>query len=105
VDEPIGVDREEIVDGRLRRYYWLTPARQAASRRGGRLHAHATAALTRLNLAQGDGDMTGHENLERGYRRWLVWCPRAFRCENGQEILAVLMACAPEGQRLANPRT
>jgi DNA-binding PadR family transcriptional regulator len=53
-DELIGVDREEIVDGRLRRYYRLTPA---GSKRLGaeaaRLQAHATAALTRLNLAAG----------------------------------------------------
>ena len=53
-DELIGVDREEIVDGRLRRYYRLTPA--GASRLGAaaaRLQAHASAALTRLDLAGG----------------------------------------------------
>ena len=53
-DELIEVDREEIVDGRLRRYYRLTPA---GTRRLGaeaaRLQAHASAALTRLNLAGG----------------------------------------------------
>jgi len=43
--------------------------------------------------------MTDQANLERGYRRLLAWYPRAFRQENGQEILAVLMACAPDGQR------
>ena len=53
-DELIGVDREEVVDGRLRRYYRLTPAgtgRLAAE--AARLHAHAAAALTRLDLAGG----------------------------------------------------
>jgi DNA-binding PadR family transcriptional regulator len=53
-DELIGVDREEVVDGRLRRYYRLTPAgtkRLAAE--AARLQAHASAALTRLNLAGG----------------------------------------------------
>jgi len=53
-DELIGVDREEIVDGRLRRYYRLTPA--GARRLGAeaaRLQAHATVALTRLRLAAG----------------------------------------------------
>jgi DNA-binding PadR family transcriptional regulator len=53
-DELIGVDREEIVDGRLRRYYRLTPAgtkRLAAE--AARLQAHAAAALTRLDLAGG----------------------------------------------------
>jgi hypothetical protein len=43
--------------------------------------------------------MTDQEHLERAYRRLLAWYPRAFRHENGQEILAVLMASAPHGQR------
>ncbi len=43
--------------------------------------------------------MTDQANLERGYRRLLAWYPRAFRRENGQEILAVLMAGAADGQR------
>jgi hypothetical protein len=43
--------------------------------------------------------MTGQADLERGYRRLLASYPRAFRRENGQEILAVLMACARDGQR------
>jgi uncharacterized membrane protein (UPF0136 family) len=43
--------------------------------------------------------MTDQTNLERRYRRLLAWYPRAFRRENGQEILAVLMAGAPDGQR------
>src|SRR6202167_4155391 len=53
-DELIVVDREEVVDGRLRRYYRLTPAgtkRLAAE--AARLQAAASAALTRLNLAGG----------------------------------------------------
>jgi hypothetical protein len=37
-------------------------------------------------------------SLERGYRRLLAWYPRWFRRENEDEILAVLMACAQEGQ-------
>ena len=48
------MDREEVVDGRLRRYYRLTPAgtkRLAAE--AARLQAHATVALRRLNLAGG----------------------------------------------------
>jgi DNA-binding PadR family transcriptional regulator len=53
-DELIGVDREEVVDGRLRRYYRLTPAgaRRLAAE-AARLQAAASAALTRLNLAGG----------------------------------------------------
>jgi len=53
-DKLIGVDREEIVDNRLRRYYRLTPGggkRLAAE--AARLQANATAALTRLNPAGG----------------------------------------------------
>jgi hypothetical protein len=43
--------------------------------------------------------MTDRAKLERKYRHLLAWYPRSFRRENGQEILAVLMACAPDGQR------
>jgi hypothetical protein len=37
--------------------------------------------------------------LERGYRRLLAGYPKAYRRENGPEILAVLMAAAGPGQR------
>jgi DNA-binding PadR family transcriptional regulator len=54
VDELIGVDREEIVDNRLRRYYRLTPAGGARlAAEANRLQSNAAAALTRLNLAGG----------------------------------------------------
>ena len=68
-DELIKVDREEVVAGRLRRYYRLTPAgtRRLAwstaheepltvtciADEAARLQAAAAAALTRLNLAGG----------------------------------------------------
>ncbi len=53
-DELIAVDREEVVDGRLRRYYRLTPTgAERLSAEAARLQAHAMAALTRLNLAGG----------------------------------------------------
>src|SRR5215468_222345 len=50
----IDVDREEVVDGRLRRYYRLTPAggRQLAAE-AERLRDNARAALARLSLAGG----------------------------------------------------
>jgi hypothetical protein len=38
-------------------------------------------------------------DLERRYRRLLVCYPRAFRREHEQEILAVLMAGAGDGQQ------
>jgi DNA-binding PadR family transcriptional regulator len=53
-DELIAVDREEIVEGRLRRYYRLTPAgAKRLSSEAARLQAHASTALTRLKLAGG----------------------------------------------------
>lgn len=53
-DGLIAVDREEIVEGRLRRYYRLTDEggkRLAAE--AARLQANARAALSRLDLAGG----------------------------------------------------
>lgn len=48
-DDLIAVDREEIVDNRLRRYYRLTPTGRARlADEAARLHANATAALRRL---------------------------------------------------------
>ena len=43
--------------------------------------------------------MTGPSQLERGYRRVLACYPNAFRRESEDEILAVLLATAREGQR------
>jgi hypothetical protein len=43
--------------------------------------------------------MNSSASLERGYRRLLASYPRAFRRENQEEILAVLMATADEDQR------
>ena len=46
-DGLIGVDREEVVDGRLRRYYRLTPAGTGRlADEAARLQAHAGAAPT-----------------------------------------------------------
>ena len=42
--------------------------------------------------------MSEQAELERRYRRLLACYPRAFRRENGEEILAVLLACAQDGQ-------
>jgi len=53
-DELIELDRDEVVDGRLRRYYRLTPGgTHRLSTEAERLQAHAAAALTRLKLAGG----------------------------------------------------
>jgi hypothetical protein len=43
--------------------------------------------------------MTGSSRLERRYRRVLACYPKGFRRESEDEILAVLLATAREGQR------
>jgi DNA-binding PadR family transcriptional regulator len=53
-EDLVRVDREEIVDGRLRRYYRLTSKGSGLlAVEAARLRANATAALSRLNLAGG----------------------------------------------------
>ena len=43
--------------------------------------------------------MSEPASLEHGYQRLLAWYPPAFRSEQGEEMLAVLMAGAQPGQR------
>jgi hypothetical protein len=43
--------------------------------------------------------MTGSSGLEQRYRRLLACYPRVYRREHAEEILAVLMAGAPQGQK------
>ena len=43
--------------------------------------------------------MTDSPDLERRYRRLLACYPRGFRGEHAEEVLAVLMASAPQGQK------
>jgi DNA-binding PadR family transcriptional regulator len=53
-DGLIDVDREEVVDNRLRRYYRLTPAGGLRlAKEAARLQANAQAALRRLNPGLG----------------------------------------------------
>jgi len=47
--------------------------------------------------------MSDSADLERCYRRLLACYPRAFRYEHEQEIVAVLMAGADEGQQRPGP--
>jgi DNA-binding PadR family transcriptional regulator len=48
------VDREEVVDTRLRRYYRLTPAgAERLAAEAARLSANAAVAVKRLKLAGG----------------------------------------------------
>ena len=48
-------------------------------------------------------DMSYSPQLERGYRRLLACYPRAFRRENADEIIGVLLATAAEDQRRVAP--
>jgi hypothetical protein len=43
--------------------------------------------------------MSGQEKLERGYRRVLACYPRSFRSDSEDEIVAVLLDTADEGQQ------
>jgi PadR family transcriptional regulator len=53
LDGLISVDREEIVDSRLRRYYRLTAeGSKRLADEANRLQAHSAAALARLGLAR-----------------------------------------------------
>ena len=53
-DKLVEVDREEIVDSRLRRYYRLTPAgAEQLAAEAARLQANARAAMSRLKPAAG----------------------------------------------------
>jgi len=55
-DGLIAVDREEIADGRLRRYYRLTPdGERRLADEAARLHANARAAMQRLRPGLADG--------------------------------------------------
>jgi hypothetical protein len=47
----------------------------------------------------GQSEQNSQGDLERRYRRLLACYPRAYRHEFGEEILAVLMATAVEGQQ------
>jgi DNA-binding PadR family transcriptional regulator len=54
-DGLIAVEREAIVDSRLRRYYRLTPAgSERLAAEATRLRANATTALMRLSPARGE---------------------------------------------------
>jgi DNA-binding PadR family transcriptional regulator len=53
-DKVVEVDREEIVDSRLRRYYRLTPAgAELLAAEAARLQANARVAMSRLKPAAG----------------------------------------------------
>jgi DNA-binding PadR family transcriptional regulator len=53
-DKLIAVDREEVVDSRLRRYYRLTPTGEARlAEEAARLHSNARVAMSRLEPTGG----------------------------------------------------
>jgi len=54
VDNLIAVDRKEVVDSRLRRYYRLTPAgEERLAEEAARLHSNARVAMARLDPTGG----------------------------------------------------
>jgi hypothetical protein len=93
------VDREEIVEGRLRRYYRLTPegTRRLAAE-AARLQANAAAALARLKPLGWSHDrlVTAGAGLPAGAGVPPEGVPAR---ESEDEMLAVLLATAHEGQR------
>jgi hypothetical protein len=59
-DDVIDIDREEIVENRLRRYYRLTPkGSRLLAAEAARLRANAATALARLDLAGGRHERAG----------------------------------------------
>ena len=67
IDEMIAVDREEIVDNRLRRYYRLTPAgAELLAAEAARLSANARIATTRLRKLHAGGAHAGGAALAGG---------------------------------------
>lgn len=53
-DGLIEVEREEVVDSRLRRYYRLTPmGSERLAEEAARLQSNASVAMTRLDLSRG----------------------------------------------------
>jgi hypothetical protein len=52
-----------------------------------------------MSVLAGRAGMSASAGLERRYRRLLACYPRAYRRENEEEILAVLLACARDRQQ------
>src|SRR5215472_7957492 len=73
---------------------------KAAGGRGGPAAGQRQGRADAAEAVRG-GHMSDISPLERGYRRVLACYPKAFRRESEEEILAVLMATAHEGQRRA----
>ncbi len=66
-DGIVGVDREEVVDGRLRRYYQLTPAGvELLAAEAARLSANARIAATRLRKLRTGAAPAGGATLAGG---------------------------------------
>ncbi len=103
-DGLIEVDREEVVESRLRRYCRLTAAgsRDLATE-SARLQSDARAALSRLGGRAGVSQATSAPDLQRAYRRWLRCYPRSCLREHESEMVGVLMAGARPGRRRPAP--
>ena len=86
---------EEVVDGRLRRYYRLTELGMPhwALNRG-------VGSLSPMRPFVGsDWPEAGMTDLERRYCRWLRAYPVEYRQVRGEEILSTLLDAAPANRR------
>ena len=77
-DKLIAVDREEVVDSRLRRYYRLTPTgEETLAEEAARLHSNARAAMSGWIRVEGWRAHDESSRLERRYRSLLALYPKA----------------------------
>jgi DNA-binding PadR family transcriptional regulator len=108
LDRPEGeglveLDREEVVQGRLWRYYKLTAAgAECLSAEIHRLRRHANAASRRLRGGLAGVRSRGRYGvnaLERRYWRLLSLYPRSHRDVHAEEMLGILLSSAKPEQR------
>ena len=98
-------DKDEVVDGRLRRYYRITDeGAEELAAEVDRLRANAAVAASRLGPSRGDrmSEMEAArrraESREKRYRRLLALYPKDHRREHAEEMVGVLLAAAGDAQ-------
>ena len=102
--------RKEIVNGRVRRSYGLTPAGVAALRAGAEQGAAATRPLVGRDRRTADGhpspegEPRGVTALERRCRLLLRAYPAWYRRERAEEMLGTLLEASPAGRNWPSVR-
>jgi DNA-binding PadR family transcriptional regulator len=113
----VTTDREEIVDGRLRRYYRLSEdgAGVLEARRNGwpatprrRCNGYVAAApgapvSFMADVGDADGVKPTGVRLEQRCRRLLLAYPRDYRAQRGDEIVSTMLDAMPAGRRWPDP--